>query len=335
MRRALGAVFGAVARLRALAYGRGLLRRDRPRGPVVSIGNLSVGGSGKTPVVQRVAAMLRDEGHPVAVLSRGYGGSFHGDALVVSDGKEVLAGAKEAGDEPVMLARSLPGVVVAVGPRRDVVGQAVEARFGRRVHVLDDGSQHLRLERDLDIVCLDVGDLHDRPLPAGRLREGPEALGRAHLVLLTRLEAAPEERLAALEERLGPGRTHRVSRRVLGWRDLDGGETPGPDRVFLFAGIARPERFEGDAGASGAVVVGRAFFADHHRYRAQEVQRLAEQARSAGADALGTTAKDAVRLVELEPGASGLPIRVLHGTVDFADEARFSRQLFEAVGRTA
>jgi tetraacyldisaccharide 4'-kinase len=278
---------------------------------------------------------LHQAGHRVAVLSRGYGGRFRGDALVVSDGNEVLAGAAEAGDEPVMLARSLPGVVVAVGPRRDVVGRAVEARFGRRVHVLDDGFQHLRLERDLDIVCLDVGDLDDRPLPAGRLREGPEALDRAHLVLLTRLEAASEDKLAALEERLGPGRTHRVSRRVLGWCDLDGSPAPVPDRVFLFAGIARPERFEGDAGASGAAVVGRAFFADHHRYRAPEIERLARQARSAGADALGTTAKDAVRLVELAPGASGLPIRVLHGTVDFADEARFARQLFEAVGTAA
>jgi len=335
VRRALGALFGGIARLRAAAYRRGLRRRDRPRGPVVSVGNLSVGGSGKTPVVQRVAEMLRDEGHPVAVLSRGYGGSFHGDALVVSDGNEVLAGAAEAGDEPVMLARSLPGVVVAVGPRRDRVGRAVEARFGRRVHVLDDGFQHLRLERDLDIVCLDVRDLEDRPLPAGRLREGPEALDRAHLILLTRLEAATGDELAALEKRLGAERTHRVSRRVLGWRDLDGGEVPTPDRVFLFAGIARPERFERDAAASGATVVGRTFFADHHRYRAKEIERLAEKARTAGADALATTAKDAVRLGDLGSGAAGLPILVLHGTVAFADEERFSRQLFEAVGRAA
>ena len=335
MRRALGSLFGALARLRVGAYRRGLLRRDRPQGPVVSVGNLSVGGNGKTPVVQRVAEMLRDEGHAVAILSRGYGGRFHGDALVVSDGNEVLAGAAEAGDEPVMLARSLPGVVVAVGPRRDVVGRAVEARFGPRVHVLDDGFQHLRLERDLDIVCLDVRDLEDRPLPAGRLREGPEALDRAHLVLLTRLEASTEEKLAALEQRLGPERTHRVSRRILGWRHLDGGEAPAPDRVFLFAGIARPERFEGDAGASGAVVVDRAFFVDHHRYGTKEIERLADKARSAGADALGTTAKDAVRLVDLEPGAAALPILVLHGAVDFADEARFSRQLFEAVGKAA
>ncbi len=121
-----------------------------------------------------------------------------------------------------MLARALPGVVVAVGPRRDAVGRAVEARFGRRVHVLDDGFQHLRLERDLDLVCLDVGDLDDRPMPAGRLRERPSALGRADLVLLTRIEAASEEELRALEARLGPERCFRVGRRVAGWRTLAG-----------------------------------------------------------------------------------------------------------------
>jgi tetraacyldisaccharide 4'-kinase len=335
VRRALGSLFGGLARLRAAAYRRGLLPRDHPEGPVVSVGNLSVGGSGKTPVVRRVAEILRDEGEAVAVLSRGYGGSFRGEALFVSDGKELLAGVAEAGDEPVMLARSLPGVVVAVGHRRDRVGRAVEARFGRRVHVLDDGFQHLRLARDLDIVCLDVEDLEDRPLPAGRLREGPEALDRAHLVLLTRLEAATEEDLATLERRLGPERTHRVSRRVLGWRDLDGAVAPAPGRVFLLAGIARPERFERDAAQSGAEVVGRAFFADHHSYRSKEMERLAEEARRAGADALGTTAKDAVRLTGLAPGSSPLPIRVLHGTVDFADEARFVRQLCGAVGRAA
>ena len=207
MRRLLGSAFGALASLRVAAYRRGLLPRARLAGPVVSVGNLGVGGSGKTPVVARVAEILRDAGEPVAVLSRGYGGSFRGEALVVSDGSTVLAGAAEAGDEPVMLARALPGVVVAVGARRDVVGRAVEARFGRRVHVLDDGFQHLRLERDLDLVCLDVRDLEDRPMPAGRLRERPSALARASLVLLTRIEAASEAELRALEERLSPERT--------------------------------------------------------------------------------------------------------------------------------
>jgi tetraacyldisaccharide 4'-kinase len=335
VKRTLGRLFAGVARTRLGAYRRGVFRRRRLAGPVVSVGNLSVGGSGKTPVVRRVAEMLRDEGRGVAVLSRGYGGSFRGEALVVSDGDEILAGAAEAGDEPVMLARSLPGVVVAVGRRRDVVGRAVEARFGRRVHVLDDGFQHLRLERDLDLVCLDVHDLDDRVLPAGRLREGPEALDRADTILLTRLEAATEGELRALEERLGPERTFRVSRRVVGWRTLDGAEAPAPKRAFLVAGIARPERFEADAAASGAEVVDRAFFTDHHRYHAREVERLAARARAGGAEALVTTAKDAVRLEGQVSDRPDLPIVVLHIAVSFSDELRFSRKLLEAVGRAA
>ena len=244
MRRLLGSLFASAASLRVAAYERGLLRRARLGGPVVSVGNLGVGGSGKTPVVRLVAEVLREAGAPVAVLSRGYGGRFRGDALVVSDGRAVTASAEEAGDEPVMLARALPGVVVAVGRRRDVVGRAVEARFGRRVHVLDDGFQHLRLARDLDLVCLDVADLDDRPLPAGRLRERPAALARASLVLLTRVEAASEDELQRLEARLGPARTLRVRRRVVGFRTLDGAPAAAPPRAFLLAAIARPERLE-------------------------------------------------------------------------------------------
>lgn len=335
MRRALGSLFAAVARLRLAAYRRGLVRRHRLDGSVVSVGNLSVGGSGKTPVVGRISEILRDAGHRVAILSRGYGGSFRGDALVVSDGETVLADADAAGDEPVMLARALPGVVVAVGPRRDVVGRAVEARFGACVHVLDDGFQHLRLERDLDVVCLDVHDLDDSPIPAGRLRESPGALERADIVLLTRLEAATEEELQALEGRLDPDRTFRVARRSVGWRTLDGEDVVPPERVFLFAGIARPQRFERDAGASGASVVGRTFFGDHHRYRAEEIALLGRDARSAGATALGTTAKDAVRLGKAAPDAPDLPLLVLEVAPAIDDEKRFRERLLEAVGSAA
>jgi tetraacyldisaccharide 4'-kinase len=321
--------------MRLAAYRKGLLRRHRLEGRVVSVGNLSVGGSGKTPVVRRVTELLRGAGHRVAILSRGYGGGFRGDALVVSDGDSILADAAAAGDEPVMLARALPGVIVAVGPRRDVVGRAVEARFGPCVHVLDDGFQHLRLERDLDVVCLDVDDLDDLPMPAGRLREHPDALERADVVLLTRLEAAGEEALDALESRLGAERTFRVSRRVEGWRTLGGGAVDPPAQVFLFAGIARPQRFERDAAASGASVVGRTFFGDHHRYRPEELELLVRDARSAGATALGTTAKDAVRLGGAAPDAPDLPLLILEVAPAIENEDGFRDRLLQAVGSAA
>lgn len=333
MRRLLGTAFGAIGALRVEAYRRGLLRRHRLAGAVVSVGNLGSGGSGKTPVVRRVAELLRDAGEPVAVLSRGYGGSFRGDALVVSEGGGALVSAREAGDEPVMLARELPGVVVAIGPRRDVVGRAVEARFGRRVHVLDDGFQHLRLARDLDLVCLDVEDLEDRPLPAGRLRERPAALARADLVLLTRLEAASEKELRALEARVGAERALRVERRVGGWTTPVGGALPAPARAFLLAAIARPERFEHDVAAAGVAVVGRAFFRDHHRFRERELAQVERQARLAGADAIATTAKDATRLAAAP--FAGLPLAVLQVEARVQDEARLSERLLTAVRKAA
>ena len=327
----LGSAYGGLAALRVAAYRRGLLPRARLSGPVLSVGNLSVGGSGKTPVVTRVAEILREEGLPVAVLSRGYRGSFSGAALVVSDGESVQATAAVAGDEPVMLARALPGVVVAVGRRRDVVGRAVEARFGPRVHVLDDGFQHLRLHRDLDLLCLDPWDLEDRPLPAGRLRESPEAESRADLVLLTRIEDRSNATLLALEDRLGPERTFRVRRRPLGFTTLDGAVVAAPERPFLLAGIARPERFEADVGECGAVA-GSSFFPDHHPFRPDELRAVFDSARAAGADALVTTAKDAVRL----PAADlDLPVLVFRITAEIEDEPRFRKHLLRAARRTA
>jgi len=333
VRRLLGSLFGAAAALRVAAYRRGLLSSSRLASPVISVGNLGVGGSGKTPVVRRVAELLLEAGEPVAILSRGYGGSFAGEALVVSDGRDVLASPAAAGDEPVMLARALPGVVVAVGRRRDRVGRAVLARFGRRVLVLDDGFQHLRLARDLDVVCLDVRDLADRPLPAGRLREAPAALARADVVLLTRTEAASETELHALEARVGPGRAHRVERRTAGLRGLDGRAAAAPRRAYLLAGIARPERFERDVDAAGCAVVGRAFFRDHHRFCASEVADVVARARAASADAIVTTAKDAVRLESL-PGTS-LPLLVLEIAAAIGDEARFRDRLLEVARRAA
>jgi tetraacyldisaccharide 4'-kinase len=319
----LGALYGAAARARAAAYGRDWLPRARLAGPVISVGNLSVGGSGKTPVVALLAAMLRDAGRPVAVLSRGYRGSFRGDCLVVADGDGVREGPDAAGDEPVMLARALPGLVVAVGRRRDRVGRAVEARYGPRVHVLDDGFQHLRLRRDLDLVCLGAHDLADRPLPAGRLREPRAALARADLILLDAEDAARAALAAA-----HPGRVLRLRRRVLGFFGLDGAERPAPARPFLLSGIARPERFHGDVAARVEHVSGTAVFADHHAYGPDDVARVESRARAAGADAIVTTAKDAVRLPPLS-----LPALVLRIAAQVDDEALLRERVLRAAER--
>jgi tetraacyldisaccharide 4'-kinase len=322
----LGALYAASAAARAAAYGRGWLPSARLAGPVISVGNLSVGGSGKTPVVALVAAMLGDAGYPVAVLSRGYRGSFRGDCLIVGDGEGVRAGAEEAGDEPVRLARALAGVVVAVGRRRDRVGRAVEARFGPRVHVLDDGFQHLRLRRDLDLVCASARDLGDRPLPAGRLRESPSALARADLILLD-ADGDARARLAAAH----PGRVLRLHRRVLGFFGLDGAARPAPACPFLLCAIARPERFHADVTPRVGGVAGTAVFADHHLYTAADVAGVEALARAAGADAIVTTAKDAVRL----PPSSRLPLLVLRIAAEVDEEALLRERVLRIAARRA
>jgi tetraacyldisaccharide 4'-kinase len=331
--RPLGTLFGAVATARRALYEGGWRRRTRLASPVISVGNLSVGGTGKTPVVARVARLLSEAGQPVAILSRGYGGRFRGEALVVSDGGVPSVSAREAGDEPLMLARDLPGVIVAVGRRRDRVGAYVERRFGRRVFVLDDGFQHLRLHRDLDIVCVDALDPDRLPLPAGRLREPLAALRSADLVLLTQAHRVSEAALSSLEEQLGRERTFRVSRRGEGFRDLGGQPRPAPQRPFLLSGIACPERFEHDVAAWVGAIAGSLKAPDHHRFQVGELRSAAARARELGADAIVTTAKDAARLegtLELDP-----PLLVFVISVQIQAEPRLRQRLLSVAQRAA
>jgi tetraacyldisaccharide 4'-kinase len=314
-----GALFGGAAALRAALYGWGAFERHRLEGPVISVGNLRVGGTGKTPLVIRCAEILRDGGVPVSILSRGYGGSFRGDCLIVGDGTSVRAGFEEAGDEPVMIAHSLPGVVVAVGRRRDRAGRIVESRFGPRVHLLDDGFQHLRLARDLDVLCLGSGDLHGSPLPAGNLREFPSAERRAHLVLVPKGEPVTD-----------PSRMFRFGRRVIGFFGQDGSPRPAPSRAFLLSGIASPERFHADVRDRVGEVAGILAFPDHHRYGVDDFQGILETARKAGAGALVTTAKDAVRLREMR---GDLPVLILRIAAEIDDEERFAARLLSVARR--
>lgn len=332
MKALLGLPVAAASRLRRAAYDGGFLRATRLAGPVISVGNLAVGGRGKTPVVARVCELLREEGLAVSVLSRGYKGAFRGDCLFVSDGERVTAPSSLAGDEPVMLARQLPGVVVAVGRKRGLVGRAVELRFGERVHVLDDGFQHLSLHRDLDLVCVEARDLDDVPLPGGRLREPVSALARADLVLLSGAEAGGTG-LAALEGLVDRERIFRVGRRVLGFASRDGSAQPPPRKPFVLAAIAGPERFLADVTAECGAVAGTAFFRDHHTFTSAELDAAARRAKAEGADALVTTSKDEVRLPERLD--LGLPVLVLRIAAAIEDEPRLRDRLRATVGRGA
>ncbi len=319
----LGWPLGCAAALRRRLYCGGWLRSTRLRGPVISVGNLSVGGSGKTPVVGFVARMLSQAGYPVAVLSRGYRGAFRGEALIVSEGAGALCSAREAGDEPLALARALPGMTIAVGRRRDEVGRHVERRQGAVVHILDDGFQHLRLTRAIDIVCLEREDVDGRPMPAGRLREFVAALRHADVLLLRAAETDPA--FERLSRRFG-------RERVFGWRrvgegffDLSGKRRAAPQRPLLLAGIARPQRFLNDVRLLVPELAGSAFFRDHHPFSAEELQRVAAQARARGADAIVTTTKDAARLSWV--GQCDLPLLVFAIRPQIDDEERFKASL--------
>ena len=301
----LAGIYGASVWLRNRAYdsGRGVARLPVA---VVSVGNLSVGGSGKTPLVAAVARELGALGAPVAVVSRGYGRRDRSPFVLVSDGKDVLAGVEEAGDEPLELARELPGVAVAVGPDRYEVGRQILQTVGSRVLVLDDGFQHRRLHRDLDLVCFDAGEATEnlRLLPVGRLREPLASLSRAHALVWTGgMGGEPEGALVEAVVAAAPSELPvlHAPTRVRGFSPLGPSVVKGalaPDAfadvpVGLLAGVARPDRLLASAPYR---TVAERFAPDHHWWRAGEVLRLAEEAKEKGAQALLTTGKDAVKL---------------------------------------
>ncbi len=332
-----GWVYGQVQALRRWAYRRGWLASERAAVPVISVGNLVVGGTGKTPCVERVCRLLQDMGARPAVLSRGYRGSSTAAAAVVGDGERVLLGWQEAGDEPVLLARSLPGVPVVIGrDRRAAARKAVEA-FGVDVLVLDDGFQHLRLRRDLDLVTVDARNPFGNGacLPRGLLREWPRALADADMVLLTRTRGLPPERIASLRgtvARYCPGiRILSTEHAPTGWVDLRTGELLPLEavhghKVLAFAGIGTPAAFFHDLKALGVRVVEGVPFPDHHPFTPEDRGKLVEWARLVHATALVTTEKDAVRLGTGLPGdlrylALRIELRV-HGEEVLAEALR-------------
>lgn len=316
---AASALYGAGVRARGLAHDLGWMKEEQLSVPVISIGNLSAGGSGKSPCVALVCRLLLREGFRPAVVSRGYKGRRKEPVVVVSDGKRLLARPPEAADEAAMLAEQLPGVAVLTGPRRARVGRAAVRRFGADVLVLDDGFQHRSLERDLDVVLVDATrpPSEDALLPLGRLREPPSFLDRADLVVATN-SYKTEDVFAVGQWAWGRVPVVRAQHVPVGWRALPGGELSPlerrpPGRALAFCGLASPGSFRRTLSSLQVPLAGFASYRDHHVYRPADGAFLAAWARGVGARWLLTTDKDAVRL----EGLGALPLPVYSLTIKF------------------
>jgi tetraacyldisaccharide 4'-kinase len=271
---------------------------------VVSVGNLRVGGTGKTPTVAYLARLLMEMGERPAILSRGYARRVVRDGVVVvSDGRRVLADVDQSGDEPMLLARAVDGAAVLVSADRYLAGRLAETHLGATVHLLDDGFQHLPLWRGTDLLIVSPGDVErPRTLPAGRLREPLSAGAAAHAVLVA---DATDDQAAAIKAALQVPHLFRLSRQLgaaqqIGPFGPGAAASPAP-AVFAMAGIAGPERFFDSLREAGWTIAGTASFPDHYRYRARDLAEAARAARAAGAAAIMTTEKDLMRLLPLRP----------------------------------
>ena len=271
----LATIFGGVVSVRNALYNRGLLRVQRLTGPVVSVGNLSTGGSGKTPFVILLGNLLKARGVKFDVLSRGYGRTSRGALAVNPEGSP-----RDFGDEPILIARRLQ-VPVFVGEDRFAAGRLAETQFGPQLHLLDDGFQHRALARDFDIVLLTAEDADDRLLPGGSLREPLPSLQRADAVVLG-AGVAPE-RFSLQGKQLW-----RINRGILPQH-----VPPGP---VVFCGIARPHNFVQQLRAAHIEPAAEAFYRDHHSYTENDVRELLQLRQQSKAGGFLTTEKDAINL---------------------------------------
>jgi tetraacyldisaccharide 4'-kinase len=297
----LSTIYGSIVGVRNSLYDRGDLRARRLQGPVISVGNLSAGGSGKTPFVMLLGELLKAREVKFDVLSRGYGRKSRGVLLVDPAGLP-----QEFGDEPLLIARKLQ-VPVIVGEDRYAAGRFAESRFGAQLHLLDDGFQHRGLARDFDIVLVTPQDASDRLLPAGRLRESLASLRRADVIVLASgasADAFPLEGKFVWRVRRGI-----VAQEV-------------PPRPVVFCGIARPQNFLLQLRAASIEPMAQAFYRDHHAYCEKDIRELLELKKRSEAGGFATTEKDAVNLgpylsaleplcvvpvrMELEDAASGV-----------------------------
>jgi len=312
----LAGVYDLGARLRRSLYDRGILQAKRLPARVVSVGNLTVGGTGKTPVTASLTRLFQAHGKKVAILSRGYGGQNSG-VTCLSDGQQIFQKPPQVGEEAYWLARTLPGAAVYTGASRYEAGEIAWEQFKPDLFLLDDGFQHFQLHRDLDIVLLDAaapfGNGH--LLPRGTLREPKSALRVAQVLILTRYQEEHDHRTLTDLQAAYPDKTvltatiAPTAARLFPESRLERPAALKGQALFAFAGLARPEFFQRTLADLGVQLAGFQPFPDHHAFTQAELANLIRQAEATGAAALVTTAKDWARLGERWDAA--LPLWVL------------------------
>ena len=334
----LSALYGAAVRTRVAAYSRGLLSTSRLPKPVISVGNITAGGTGKTPLVEWICRTLAGEGRRVCVLSRGYRRDRPNQRVLVSDGNNIMVEEPEAGDEPFLLAKNLLNVAAVVcDANRFAAGSWATDNLGTDVFVLDDGFQHLQLARDLNILVIDATDPWGDAalLPTGRLREPVSAAARADCAVVTRTDQVAD--ITSLTNDINRLISQRpifnstmeavsLQRLTSDVHELDSGSS-----FAAFCGIGNPQSFFRQLTSAGYTLASTRQFPDHHSYSQSDVEKLTNDASASGARALVTTAKDAVKLGSLR---IDVPCYVLEIKIQIEKEAEF-RELLAGVIETS
>ena len=325
--------YGLLIQARVYFYRLGIFRSCSLSCKVISVGNITLGGTGKTPLVVWLAEWMQAQKIPVAILSRGYKGSFAGRHGIVSDGQSILMDARQAGDEPYLLSKKLKGIPVLIGRDRRLSGQEAIEKFRARAVILDDGFQHLPLKRDVNLLLVDSRTPfgNGRLFPRGRLREPLREAARADALILTKADLS--DNIKKLKDKLlkwAPGRpVFAVRYAPVGvWDQLRECalplETLRGKNIFAFTGIGSPASFRRSLENLGGQVVGFSSFPDHYWYRRENLRELLKEAEEKSAEALITTEKDSVRLEGFPPGK--IPLWVLSVRHEFIGS---ERELFE------
>ena len=331
-------VYGAFANFRNWLFEKEFLKSNPLESPTISVGNITVGGTGKTPLVAYIAEFLADSGEKVCVLTRGYGRQNQKTRIVVSDGKNIIRNAKLTGDEPLELANKLgKNAIIIADANRYEAGKWAQKKFGVTAFVLDDAFQHRKVKRDLDLVCIDAANPfgNKKVLPFGILRESLDNLNRADAIIISRANLLNESQVTKLKSEISRLTNAPIFisqnkiKQITSINQIHENQTPDTD-FFVFCAIGNPENFTSQLINEKFDLVGSKFFPDHHFYSQNDIEKLIGQAKESGAKYLITTVKDSVKLNNL---SFQIPCYVAENKLIF-DEEKKLHQLISAVFRS-